>query len=555
MTAALPREVDILVVGSGTGLAAALAAADAGASVAVVEKTEFVGGSTARSGGAFWIPANQILARRGAGDSRTRAERYLEAVVGPDADSERWSAFVEHGEDTVSLLERRTPLSFTWAKGYSDYHPELPGGSAVGRSCEAEPFDARQLGADRERLRPGVMKAPIPMPVLGGDYKWLNLMSRVPVRGMSVAIKRAVQGIGGMLLRREYVAGGQALAAGLFAGVRKAGIPVFTETALRRLLVEDGAVVGAVVSHEGREQEIRASRGVILATGGFDHDLDLRRREQSPELGPWSLGAEGNVGDGLAAATEAGAGRALMDQAWWFPAIAPAADGYPTVMLAERSLPGSFMVDSHGRRFIDEARDYMSFGQAVLRREAEGDPVGQMWLVFDQEYRNNYLLGGSLLPRMPLPRVWYESGVAVRARSWRQLAERMSVPADVFIEEATRFSMSARAGVDDQFGRGNSAYDRYYGDPTVVPNPTLRPLDPTNLYAVKVVLSDLGTCGGTTADEKGRVLTPEGEVIPGLFAIGNTAANVFGRSYPGAGATIGQGLVFGVIAAREALSV
>jgi 3-oxosteroid 1-dehydrogenase len=561
MTATFPSsssqidtEVDILVVGSGTGLAAALAAKEGGASVVVIEKTGLVGGSTARSGGAFWIPANPVLAERGAGDSLDRATRYLDAVVGGHAPEARWRAFLEHGDSTVRMLRRMTPLKFTWARGYSDYHPELPGGSAQGRSCEARPFDVRALGADRARLRAGVMEAPIPMPVTGGDYKWLNLMIKVPVKGLFVAAKRAIQGIGGLLLRREYVAGGQALAAGLFAGVRAAGIPVLSNTTMDELIVEKGRVVGARVSSDGTQRTITARRGVILATGGFDHDLALRRNAQSPALGAWSLGADGNTGDGIAAATAVGAGTALMDQAWWFPAIAPTPGNAPVVMLAERSLPGSFMVDGTGRRFVNEATDYMSFGQRVLQREQGGDPVGQMWLVFDQQYRDSYLLGGSIFPRMKLPADWYRHSIAVRGSSWSSLASKMRVSATSFEATAGRFNSSASAGVDEEYGRGNSAYDRYYGDPTIAPNPTLRPLDESKLYAVKVVLSDLGTCGGTTVDDRGQVLSASGVPIAGLYAIGNTAANAFGKSYPGAGATIGQGLVFGYIAARAAMS-
>lgn len=544
---------DVVVVGSGTGLAAALAAHDRGLRVLVVEKTDLVGGSTARSGGAFWIPASSILAERGAVDSPDRARAYLDAVVADSAPRERRAAFAEAGEETVRVLQRRTRLRFTWAKGYADYHPELPGGTALGRSCEARPFDTSLLGDDRRRLRPGVMEAPVPMPVTGGDYKWLNLMVKVPVRGMSVAITRAVQGIGGRLLGKRLVAGGQALAAGLFDGVLRAGIEVRTGAGLRRLLVEDGRVAGVVIDAPGGgEAVVRARRGVILAAGGYDHDLAWRHEYQSPALGAHSLGADGNTGDAIKAGRDAGGVLTLMDQSWWFPAFAPTEpSGPPAVMLAERSLPGSFMVDGQGRRFVNESEDYMSFGQHVLERERAGDPVGQMWMVFDAAYRRSYLMAGSIFPMMPLPASWYRSGVAVRGSSWRELAQRMRVPVEDFVRSASRFNELAGVGEDEDFGRGNSAYDRYYGDPTIAPNPNLRPLDSAHLFAVKVVLSDLGTCGGLLADERARVLNASGEPIPGLYAIGNTAGNVFGASYPGAGATIGQGLVYATIAAAD----
>jgi len=547
--------IDLLVVGSGTGLAAALSAHEQGATVLVIEKTGLVGGSTARSGGAFWIPANPILAQEGAHDSLERARDYLTAVVDGSGPQARWESFLEHGADAVRMLQRTTRMQFMWAEGYSDYHPELPGGSATGRSCECRPFDVAQLGSERGRLRPAVMEAPLPMPVTGGDYKWLNLMAKTPVRGFGVAIKRAMQGIGGKIVGREYAAGGRALAAGLFDGVVRAGIPVWTDTSLQRLVLDDaGAVTGAVVIREGTEITITATLGVVLAAGGFDHDLALRRSLQSESLEDWSLGSDGNTGDAIRAAQAIGAGAALLDQAWWFPAIAPLPGERPTVMLAERSLPGSFIVDATGTRFLNEAEDYMSFGHDVLEREREGRPVGTMWLVFDQTYRNSYLLGGQVFPRMALPKSWYENGIAVRAASWEQLAERMGVAPGALSETARRFNELAAAGVDEDFGRGNSAYDRYYGDPTITPNPNLRPLDSAGLYAIQIVLSDLGTCGGITADADGRALAEDGTPIPGLYAIGNSAANVFGRSYPGAGATIGQGLVYGHIAASHAIA-
>lgn len=545
--------VDVLVIGSGTGMSAALASHERGLSVLVVEKTGYVGGSTARSGGAFWVPGNETLRAGDAPDTLEAAHEYLRSVVGDGAPSRRWEAFLEQGSDAIAMLRRTTPMEFFWARGYSDYHPENPGGSSLGRTCECAPFDASVLGRERGRLRPGVLEAPVPMPVTGADYKWMNLMMRTPLRSWPRIAKRAAQGIGGLALGREYLAGGQALAAGMFAGLVRAGVPVWTHTSLVELTVEGGRVTGAVVDQDGRRVAVTARRGVVLAAGGFDHDLPMRREHQSARLEGVSLGAEGNTGDGIAAGRVLGGGTALMEEAWWFPAVAPVGDAGPAVLLAERSLPGSLMVDHTGSRFINEAGDYMSFGQEVLRREAAGSPVGDMWLVFDQRYRNNYVLAGSVFPRMPLPRSWYEAGVAVRASDERELATRMGVSAESFVTTLARFNRLAESGNDYDFHRGESAYDRYYGDPTVSPNPNLRPLS-GELYAVRVVLSDLGTCGGLTVDEHARVLREDGAEVPGLYAIGNTAANAFGHRYPGAGATIGQGLVFGYVAAQDLAS-
>ncbi|QDP96055.1 3-ketosteroid-delta-1-dehydrogenase [Microlunatus elymi] len=545
-------EVDVLVVGSGTGMGAALAAADQGLDTLIVEKTEYVGGSTALSGGGLWIPGNSTLGEAGTGDSIEDAKTYVGDLVGDSSPVERWSSAVDHGPAAFDLLRRTTPLRFMWAPGYSDYHPEHPGGSATGRTCEAKPFDAKRLKESRRLLRKGNLEAPVPMPVTSVDYRLMNLVTKLPSKGVPAIVRRAVQGIGGMAVGREYVAGGQGLAAGLYAGVLGAGIPIWTETALTRLITTDGRVSGAVLDHHGREATVTARRGVILATGGFDHNVAWRRQYQSAGLQDWSLGNPGNVGDGIRIAQEAGADTALMDQAWWFPSVAPLDGGSPTVLLAERSLPGSFMVDQHGRRFTNEARDYMSFGQAVIAREKAGDPITSMWLIFDQAYRNSYVFAAGIFPRQPLPKAWYGAGIAHRAGNATDLAASVGLPLDAFSGTFDRFNNLARSGVDHDHGRGQSAYDRYYGDPTQRPNPNLRALSGNTLYAVKVVLADLGTCGGVRADGQARALRADGTPIEGLYAIGNTAGNAYGHYYPGAGATIGQGLVMGYVAARHA---
>ncbi|OFB37823.1 3-ketosteroid-delta-1-dehydrogenase [Mycolicibacterium sp. (ex Dasyatis americana)] len=546
-------DVDLVVVGSGTGLAAALAAHEQGLSVLVVEKSSYVGGSTARSGGALWLPSSPVIEDCGGNDPVSRAHTYLKSVVGDSAPQERSAAYLDNLPATVDMLRRTTPMKLSWAKEYSDYHPEAPGGSAAGRTCECRPLDTSILGQYLPDLRLGVMEVKIPMPTTGADYRWLNLMSRVPRKGLPTVVKRLAQGLGGLALGRRYAAGGQALAAGLFAGAVRAGIPIWLQTALTELVTEGDRVTGAVVEHGGERVVVTARRGVVLAAGGFDHDMDMRHKFQSESLGNnLSLGAESNTGDAIRLGQDVGADIASMDQSWWFPAVAPLPGAAPAVMLAERSLPGSFIVDHNGRRFANESADYMSFGQRVLDLEKAGTPVENMWIVFDQQYRNSYVFAAELFPRTPVPQSWYDAGIAVKADGFDDLATKMQVPLEDFRDTVTRFNENAFAGEDPDFERGRSAYDRYYGDPTITPNPNLRPLVKGPFYAVKMVLSDLGTCGGLRADDHARVLRENGTVIEGLYAIGNTAANAFGSTYPGAGATIAQGLVYGYIAARHA---
>lgn len=546
--------IDVLVIGSGTGLAAALAAAEKGLSVLVVEKTALVGGSTARSGGAFWIPGNPTLREAGACTSRGAAQIYVDDLVGEDSPRERSRAFLDHGPEAVSMLGRMTRLKFFWSKGYSDYEAERPGGSNLGRTCESLPFDLNTLGPERHRFRPSATKMPLPlpMPFTGADYRWINLMTVKPVKAASVIFKRLFQGVGGALIGRRYVAGGQAIAAGMFEGAIRANIPIWTRTKVVELLTEGGRVTGAVVDQEGGLSHITATRGVILAAGGFDHNMPMRRMYQSPSLvEDFSLGAEGNTGDAIDLGLQLGANLRLMSESWWFPAVRPASPGStPGILLAERSLPGSLIVDQSGKRFVDEAVGYMTFGQEVLRREREGSPVGQMWLIFDQTYRNRYLFAASVFPRASIPEAWFDAGVAFKADTPAALARAVGIPEDQLTQTLARFNVQAGVGIDTEFRRGEPAYDRYYGDPSVRPNPNLRALT-GDLYAIKLVLSDLGTCGGLAADESARVLRADGSSIPGLYAIGNCAANAFGRTYPGAGATIGQGITFGYIAVQH----
>ncbi len=534
---------DFVVVGSGTGMLAALTAAEDGLSVLIVEKSRYFGGSTALSGGGFWIPGSALLREAGVLDSPERAREYLRNVVSGETPESRWETHLLLGPAAVDVLRRRTPLKFQWMAEYPDYFPELPGGSATGRAMEPKPFDVRRLGADRALLRPPALTAPFPMPVSGRTFRWLNLVARTP-RGMVTAARLLGLGLGGLAIRREYAGGGGALAAGLFAGVRAARIPVWFSSPLTDLVVENGKVAGVVVTRDGKDVTVRAKRGVLLSAGGFDRNAGWRHRYQSPQLDTgWCLGNPENTGDAIAIAQAAGADLAFMDEAWWFPAV-PIPGPMPGTLLAERSLPGQIIVDRQGRRFMNEAVNYMSAGHVLIKQQL---PV---WIVFDQRFRNRYLFCSSVFPRQPLPRAWYDAGIAVKAGSIAELAGRVGLPE--LPATVQRFNLLAASGRDDDYQRGDSAYDRYYGDPTIAPNPCLGPIGAGPFYAVQVVPGDLGTCGGIRADGFARALRPDGTVIEGLYASGNAAGNAFGRVYPGPGATIGLGLVYGYTAARHA---
>ncbi|MGK4595770.1 3-oxosteroid 1-dehydrogenase [Amycolatopsis sp. w19] len=542
-------EFDVIVAGTGAaGMTAALSAAHRGLEVLVVEKAAHFGGSTARSGGGVWIPGNHALRAAGISEPPERAREYLEAIVGDVVPAELRSAFLDRGPDVLSFVCDKTPLRFRWVRGYSDYHPEAPGGRAGGRSVEPVALDGNLLGPELANLEPPYSAPPLGAPITQADYRWLSLLARHP-RGILRVLSLGGRWLAGRIRRQRLLSMGQALAAGLREGLRRAEVPVWLNTPLVDLEIEGDRVTGVVVRHEGEDKTIRARLGVVLGAGGFERNEEMRVKYQRAPIGTeWTVGAEANTGDAIDAGLKLGAAVDLMDDAWWGPSI-PLTGG-PWFALAERSRPGCLMVNGRGERFVNESAPYV---EAVHAMYGDGDGPGEnfpTWLVFDQRNRNRYMFTG-LGPRQPLPGRWFKAGIAVKASTIAKLAERIEVPADALEDTVRRFNGFAKSGVDEDFHRGRSAYDHYYGDPRNKPNPSLGPLDVAPYYAVKIVPGDLGTKGGLRIDPHARVLREDGSVIDGLYAAGNTSAAVMGRTYAGPGATIGPAMVFGYLAAEH----
>ncbi|WP_341258040.1 3-oxosteroid 1-dehydrogenase [Gordonia malaquae] len=548
------EEFDVIVVGAGgAGLAAALTAKTKGLKTVLIEKSPYWGGSTSRSGGGVWIPNNSVLKRDGVDDTVDAARTYVHSIIGEHAPADRIDAYIDRGPEALDYLMANSPLNLEWVKGYSDYYPEAPGGRVGGRSVEPRPFDARLLGDDLATLHPQYTKAPLNMVVLQSDYKWMNVGMR-HWRGIAKMAKVAGRFTWSRSRNKKMIAMGAALAAELLIGCRNAGVDIRLSTPLTGLIVEDGKVVGAKIESDGAPAEIRAKYGVIMASGGFDHNAEMRAQYQRAPIGTeWTTGAASNTGDGIRAALDAGADVSLMDDAWWGPTI-PLPKG-PWFALSERNVPGTFMVNERGVRFMNESLPYVEAGHQMYGGDfGQGDGPGAnipAWLVMDQRCRNRYLFAG-LPARQPIPRSWLESGAIVKAGTIAELAEKMGVPVDALTATTERFNGFARSGVDSEFGRGVSGYDNYYGDPTNKPNPNLGVVDKAPFYAVKMVPGDLGTKGGIDTDVAGRALRADGSVIDGLYAAGNTSAPVMGHTYAGPGATIGPAMVFGYLAALDA---
>ncbi|MEU9948737.1 FAD-binding protein [Streptomyces sp. NPDC047939] len=543
------EEFDFVVVGSGGGgMAAALTAADSGLSTVVVEKGAMYGGTTGISGGGIWIPNNPTLKARGHDDSRESVRRYLDLLTENRVPGARLDAYVDQGPAAMELLEKSRWMRFFWVKGYADYHPEYDGGRPLGRSVEALPFDTRKLGEEEKHQRRNSLKGPLGLWITAKDYRNLAMVKRT-WRGRWASVIAAWRVSSNMVRRRHMATGGRALVARMRMALKEAGVPVWLRSPMTELVTDaQGTVTGVVVTRDGKPVRVGARHGVLLATGGFDHNREMREK-YLPEGGRdnHSAGAVENVGDGILAGRALGAALDFMDDAWWMPSVHHPS-GATIPLVSERCIPPSVIVSSDGRRFTNESSPYVNFVHDQL---AGGHTTA--WFVMDAKARARYPFA-QILPGMPFPKAFYENGTVHRADTVAGLARSIDVPADALTETVERFNGFARTGKDTDFARGDSAYDRYYGDPTMK-NPNLDELDKAPYYAIRIEVGDLGTKGGLVCDENSRVLREDGSAVAGLYATGNTSAAVMGNEYAGPGATIGPAIVFGYLAARHAAAV
>lgn len=553
--------VDVLIVGSGGGgMTAALTAQAAGLDALVVEKSSHFGGSTALSGGGIWVPGAPAQRREGYAPEAEGVVGYLKQITDGLVSEARIRQYVETAPQMLQFLEQLSEwFEFVWKPGYADYYPELPGGSELGSTINVPPIDLRKLGEDEQQLLQPLALAPKGI-WLGPKELRTFYRIRQSWAGKGVLLKLIARMVRARVFGERMAAIGQSLAARLRLALRERGIPLWLNSPMVELLTDaDGAVTGAVVETGGKSRRIGARLGVILASGGFDHDLAWRK-ELLPEVDQdWSFGNPAAMGDGIRAAQKVGAATDLLDEAWWFPAI-QWPDGRMQFMLNERMMPAQFIVNGAGKRFINEAAPYMDFGHAMIEGQRSGVTHIPCWLITDHRSFNRYVVGGHLpIPKIPfapvptgrkVPPAWLESGVVKEAMTWEEMATKIGLPAGQLAETASRFNELARNGHDDDFNRGDSVYDNYYGDHTL-PNPNLYPLGDPPYYAFRIVLGDLGTSGGLRTDEHARVLRTDDTVVPGLYAVGNASAPVMGRSYAGAGATIGPAMTFGFVAAKH----
>jgi succinate dehydrogenase/fumarate reductase flavoprotein subunit len=550
---------DVVVIGAGAGgmTAAAVAAAE-GLSVVVIEKTEFVGGTTAWSGGMVWIPVNAKMKPAGLDDSLPEAASYLASTVPESENADLREIFLARGPEAVDYLEAKTEVRLQPVKAYPDYYPEKPGSTAGGRVLEPVSFDGSRLGKNLARLRP-----PLPeFTLFGGmmvnrlDIPHLRKVGRSlrsTLRALRLVSQYAWQRL--RAPRGTTLHLGNALAARLYASLLKRNVDILFGASIERLLIEGEGVKGVAIRDSSGTRTIVARKGVVLATGGFSHDAKLREKFFPGGAGVVSATAPAGTGDGLHVAMAAGASlnTRVANAAYWVPAsLFRRADGSQGVFphtVTDRAKPGIIAVNAAGKRFVNEALSYHEFVLAMLR---DGNDAADrsFYLVCDRRFLWNYGLG-RIQPFTAHVKRYVQSGELIEAPGIDALAEAIGVEPSALARTLERYNASARNGIDPEFGRGSSIYQRHLGDAGHTPNPCVAPIEQPPFYALRIYPADLGTAIGLQTDGHARVLRKDGSVMPGLYACGNDMGSIMNGNYPGPGITLGPALTFGYIAGRH----
>ena len=553
--------VDWLVIGSGAGaMTTGIVAHDRGARVLLLEKSDRYGGSSAMSGGSLWIPANHLMADAGIPDSRDEALAYLREITAGQVPEAKLERYVDESPRALRFLCERTHLRMLSLPAYADYYPRAKGSKPGGRSLDPMTFDARSLGDDLLSMRDQnpqmlvmgrvFMTIPESRMMLTRARGWIGLMFRLMLRYVFDLPWRFKS------KRDRFLAMGNSLVGMLRQSMLERGIPLWLETPARELVAEGGRVVGAVVEQGGRTLRIRAERGVVLAAGGFEGNQAMREKYlPNPTRVEWSCANKQNTGDAIEMARALGAALDFMDDGWWGPVTVVPGEPNARMLVIEKSLPGSVMVNRAGRRFVNEAAPYVDVVNAQYADHSDAAPCIPCYLIFDARFRRSYpvgpLLPGAQQPDAFLPRA-LRDGYVKKDATIAGLARQLGVDAAGLEATIARMNEYAKSGRDLEFGRGDTVFDRYYGDEKVTPNPCLAPISEPPFYGLEAFPGELGTKGGLRTDADARVLKESGEEIPGLYAIGNCSSPVMGRTYAGAGATLGPATTFGYVAACHA---
>jgi 3-oxosteroid 1-dehydrogenase len=554
------REVDVLVVGTGNGgLTAAVCNWEMGTKdVLIIEKQDKVGGTSATSGGGIWIPNTHYAKEVGAEDSPEAAKAYLmNTLFGEDVPEEMIDIYLEKAPEMLKYLHDRTDVRYESLAEYPDYYTNMEGAREGHRSLEPAPIMASELGENWKnmtwthfmmrmfnRIHFTQVEAHLLMVQLPG---WKKLLARLMwdyARDIPWRLKTPIS---------RRLACGSAGVARLYLSVLKRNIPLEFNTQMVELVAEGDSVLGAVIECNGQRQRVRAAKGVILASGGFEKNQALREQYlPAPTNTTWSAGNPGNEGDALLAGLELGAKTRLMNDAWWTTTLCVPDEPAPRLAIMEKSFPGSCVVNRDGKRFANESQNYMAFQKDLFKTHTEEHPNAPAWHVFDATFRENFMVGPlmtkAMKPDSQIPKKWFDEGFVAKADTIRELADTLGIDADGLEETIGKMNHYAETGKDEDFGRGDSAYDRYYADPAIKPNPCLAPIIKAPFYAMRIEAGDFGTLGGLDTDTSARVKKADGGVFEGLFAVGNCSAAIL-PTYPGPGATLGPAMTMAYQAA------
>lgn len=557
----MKNEYDLIVVGSGAaGLTCAITAKKRGLDVVVLEKEPVFGGTTALSGGVLWIPLNHHGRKQNPGDSVEAVRTFMQAETGQFYDDEAVQCFIENGPKMVDFFEQTTEMKFIPTL-YPDYHPTAPGGVDIGRSILAMPYDIRGLGQDMARLKPPLKTITFIGMMFNSSNADLKHFFRATksLTSFLYVAKRLANHFKELVLYRRavQVTSGNALAARLAKSALDLGIPILTNTPVRQIVMKSERAIGVLAAAQGGDQRITARQGVVLATGGFPHDVKriaqayphIKRGHQHLSPTPTS-----NTGDGLNMAEAAGGVVDIRfpEPAAWMPVTkVDFGKGEIGVFphLLDRYKPGVIGVLANGKRFTNESNSYHDVGAALVKA-CEGMKETAMWLICDKAALSKYGLGYVKPAPMPIGG-FVRNGYLLKGKTLTELAKNAGIDPAGLEATVRDYNQHAVHGEDPAFDRGGNSFNRYLADPEQKPNPCVAPINQGPYFAVKVLMGDLGTFDGLSTSTVGEVLRRDGSAIEGLYAVGNDRASVMGGNYPGAGITHGPNMTFAYVTANH----
>lgn len=543
---------DFVAIGSGGGsLCAALVMRAAGKRVLVLEKASLLGGTTAISGGVMWIPNNRFMKGEGIADSRDQALAYLDATVGdspdmPGASRERRIAYVDEAPRMIDFLVEQG-IRLRRIPSWPDYY-KAPGESVPGRTVVSELFDINQLGEWKNKLRPGFL----PLPANLDEAMQLPLMKR------SWGAKKVLARIIGRVIKdkltgKQHATAGQALQGQMLHAALKAGVEIRLDAPVTQLVIEEGRVQGVIARIDGREQRIDARLGVLINAGGFGHNQEMLDKYLPGISSEWSNVIPEDTGDLILEGQRIGAAVAQMRERIGTQIVLPPGNpAFKPPMQNETSKPHSLVVDQTGVRYQNEAGSSVEFCRRMMAHNTQGKAVPS-WLIFDSQFIDKYMLAGSM-PGAKKPQEWFDKKYLRKADTLESLAADIGIDPSTLASTVARFNQFVANNRDEDFHRGEHAYEEWLGDPLHSPSKTLGSVEKGPFYAMQLYPGDVSTFGGLVTDSQARVLREDGSVIPGLYATGTSTASVMGGVEPGAGGSIGPAFTFGYIAARHACS-